>query len=84
MNAAARKKVEPEIPEHLRELSERLPLTLTLKEAAEHMKMHKRTVQRLIADGELKATRSRLSGGSRIIITRSEVVRWFASRDSLG
>jgi excisionase family DNA binding protein len=72
------------IPAHLQELAEELPLTLSLKEAANALKMHTRTVQRLIASGELKATRSRLSGGSRVIITRSEVVRWFAARDSLG
>lgn len=72
------------IPEHLRELSEELPLTLDLKGAAEVMQMHPRSVQRLIASGELRATRSRLSGGSRLIITRSEVVRWFAARDARG
>jgi excisionase family DNA binding protein len=81
MNAARKEKP---IPDYLRELSEQLPITLDLKETAEVMKMHERSVQRLIASGELKATRSRLSGGSRLIITRSEVVRWFMSRDSRG
>lgn len=76
--SAARKKLEL-VPDHLVELSEKLPLTLTLQEAAACMKMHVRSVQRLIASGELRATRSRLSGGSRVIITRSEIVRWFAS-----
>lgn len=81
MNAARKEKP---IPEHLRDLAESLPLTLSLKEAAEHMKMHKRSVQRLIASGEIRATRSRLSGGSRIVITRSEIVRWFAAHDAVG
>jgi len=77
-------KKSDKLPEHLRELAEELPLTLDLKEAAAAMKMHPRTVQRLIASGELRATRSRLVGGSRLIITRSEVVRWFAARDARG
>lgn len=76
------KPTAPVLPDYLQELAEKLPLTLTLQEAAGHMKMHPRSVQRLIASGELRATRSRLSGGSRIVITRSELVRWFASRES--
>lgn len=81
MNAARKEKPE-KIPEHLQELADKLPLTLDLKEASEALKMHPRSVRRLIASGELRATRSRLAGASRIIITRSELVRWFASRDA--
>lgn len=79
MNAARKEKP---IPEHLRELAEKLPLTLDLKEASEALKMNPRSVRRLIASGELRATRSRLAGASKIIITRSELVRWFVSRDA--
>lgn len=79
MNAARKEKP---IPEHLRELSEELPITLDLKEAAEVMKMHERSVQRLIASGELRATRSKLKGGSRLIITRGAIVQWFMARDA--
>lgn len=82
MNAArATKKTADTVPDHLRELNEELPLTLTLQEAASCMKMHVRSVQRLIASGELRATRSKLGGSSRPVITRSEIIRWFASRE---
>lgn len=77
MNAARKEKP---IPAYLRELSEELPITLNLKETAAVLKMHERTVQRLVSDGELRATRSKLKGGSRLIFTRSEIVRWFAAR----
>lgn len=77
MNAARKDKP---IPEYLRELSEALPITLDLKQTAQVMKMHERSVQRLVASGELRATRSKLKGGSRLIFTRSEIVRWFAAR----
>lgn len=79
MNAARKDKP---IPEHLRELSEQLPLTLDLKETAQVLKMHQRSVQRLVASGELRAIRSKLTGGSRLIFTRSEIVRWFAARSA--
>ena len=70
------------IPDYLRELAEELPITLDLKETASVLKMHERSVQRLVASGELRATRSKLKGGSRLIFTRSEVVRWFAARSA--
>lgn len=82
MNATARKKIEPEVPEHLRELAKELPLTLDLKQTAEVLKMHKRSVQRMIAAGEIRATRARMSRGARVIITRSEIIRWFARREA--
>ena len=72
------KKPVESIPDHLQDLATNLPLTMTLQEAAKVMCMHPRTLQRLIADGGLRATRAKLSGGSRVIITRSEVIRWFA------
>lgn len=79
MNATRKEKP---IPDYLRELATELPLTLDLKEVASVLKMHERSVQRLVASGELRASRSKLSGGSRLIFTRSEVVRWFAARSA--
>lgn len=78
MNATPKK--QKPVPDYLRELAEELPLTLDLKEVAGVLKMHERSVQRLVASGELRATRSKLVGGSRLIFTRSEVIRWFAAR----
>jgi excisionase family DNA binding protein len=68
------------IPAHLQELAEELPLTLSLKEAANALKMHTRTVQRLISSGQLRAMRAVLTGGSRILIPRSELVRFLSER----
>lgn len=65
-----------EIPDHFRELAEKLPLMIGLQDAAKAMSMHPRSLQRLIAAGELQAVRSKLSGSSRVIIPRSELVRW--------
>jgi hypothetical protein len=81
MSAARRQKVE-DVPEHLRELAQELPLTLNLQESADVLKMHPRSVQRLIASGELRAMRSHLSGGARIVITRSEIIRYLSTRDA--
>jgi excisionase family DNA binding protein len=79
MNAAHKDKP---IPLHLRELVSELPITLDLEEAAKVMKMHTRSVQRLVASGELKATRSKKTGGSRLIFTRMAIAMWFVSRDA--
>jgi excisionase family DNA binding protein len=75
MNAARTK--SEELPEHLRELATTLPLTLSLQDAARVLCMHPRSLQRLVAAGELRAMRSKLSGASRVIIPRSELIRWF-------
>ena len=72
------KKAAAEIPTHLRELAAELPLTMTLTDAAKVLCMHPRSVQRLVATGELRAMRSKLSGASRVVIPRSELIRWCA------
>lgn len=66
------------LPDHLRELAKELPITLNLAAAASVLCMHQRSLRRLIASGAIRATRSSLNGSGRIIITRSEVLRWFA------
>lgn len=65
-----------ELPEHLCELAAELPLMLGLEDAARALLMHPRSLQRLIAAGEVRAMRRKLSGASRLIIPRSEVIRW--------
>jgi excisionase family DNA binding protein len=74
MNAAKAKPLV--IPPHLQDLAENLPLTLPLKDAAKVLSMHPHTVQRMIVSGEIHAMRSKLRGASRIIIPRSEIIRW--------
>lgn len=63
-------------PPHLQDLAASLPVTMGLAVAAEALCMHPRTLQRMIATGEIRAMRYKLSGGSRLIIPRSEVIRW--------
>jgi excisionase family DNA binding protein len=65
-----------EVPPHLQELATTLPVTMGLAEAAQALCVHPRTVQRMIRVGELQAMRPKLSGGSRLIIPRSEIIRW--------
>jgi excisionase family DNA binding protein len=79
-NTQRKPAAEAQVPAFLRELAEKLPLTLTLQEAADHMKMHPRSVQRLIAKGTIRASRANTKGPARLVIPRSEVLRWFAAR----
>lgn len=65
-----------EVPDHLRELFAELPLTLNSDEAAKVLCMHKRTLRRMVASGELRAMRATSTGTSRVIIPRSELLRW--------
>lgn len=70
------------VPAHLREASESLPLFLTMEEAAAALRVHVRTVQRIVADQEMAAMRSKLKGASRVIIPRSEIIRWLAEHSA--
>lgn len=70
------------IPPHLQDLATSLPVTLGLAAAAEALCMHPRSVQRLIVAGELHAMRAKLSGGARLIIPRSEIIRWCIEHSS--
>jgi excisionase family DNA binding protein len=65
-----------EVPEYLRELVSELPVMVGIKQAAAVLNMHARTVQRILAAGEMRGIRPKLSGGSRVIIPRSEIVRY--------
>lgn len=65
-----------EVPDHLQELAAELPLTLTQQQAANVLCVHERTLQRMVAEGEIRGVRRQLSGRSRVIIPRSEVIRW--------
>lgn len=76
MSAARKKPETATVPDYLRELVEGLPLMLTLQEAAGVLRVHPRTMQRIVADQEVVAMRGKLTGPSRVIIPRSEIVRW--------
>lgn len=68
------------IPAQLTELAEALPLTLTLAQAAECLHVTVRHVQRMIARGELAVIKSPGGRNARVLITRSELLRWLAER----
>lgn len=68
-----------EIPDHLRELAAELPLTMTIRDAAKVLCMHSRSVQRMVAAGELRAMKTAAAGSARVIIPRSELMRWLAA-----
>ncbi len=69
-----------DVPAHLRELSETLPLTLAPDDVAKVLQITPRTVRQMVARGELNAIRSLASGSARYIIPRSELIRWMAER----
>lgn len=72
-----------DIPQHLRELSEALPLTLSPDDAAKVLHVTPRTVRKFITIGLLRASRTRNGGGSvRYIIPRSELVRYLMEHDA--
>jgi excisionase family DNA binding protein len=70
------------VPDYLRELEAVLPLTMTLQAAAKHMCVHPKTLMRWIETGDIRATRAAGKGSSRLILTRSEVIRWFSAHPS--
>lgn len=72
--------MSPKTPPEFSDLEQALPVTLTITEVANVLRMHERSIQRLVASGELRAYRSRLRGGSRLLFLRKEILRWFASR----
>jgi hypothetical protein len=70
------------VPEHLRELADALPIMLTFAAAREVMCTSVRTLRAIVARGEVRCVRSMRSGPARVLIPRSEVIRWMAERSS--
>lgn len=52
-----------------------LPPILTLGEAAETLRVSRKTVSRWIAEGRLRAGRSAMGGSGRVLIARPELAR---------
>ena len=73
---------EPAVPEHLRELADALPVMLTFAAAREVLCTSVRTLRAIVARGELRSVRAMRSGSARVLIPRSEVIRWMAERSS--
>lgn len=60
----------------LRILESELPLFLTVDEAAGVLRVHPKSIRRMVQCGELAAVRRTLSGSARVVIPRAELVRW--------
>jgi excisionase family DNA binding protein len=77
-----RKSKEAITPAHLRELAAELPALLTFAQLRDVLQCHTRTLRTIIASGELRYVRRMHSGSARVLIPRSEVIRWLAERSS--
>lgn len=69
-----------QLPESLVELSRELPLTLSKDQAVEVMHISERTFRRAVARGELRIIKSSEGRSGRVIVTRSEILRWMSER----
>lgn len=76
------KKITFEVPVYLEDLRASLAPLLLVGEAAEAMRMHPRTLQKFIARGVIKAVRAQQAGSSRVLVPRSEVIRFLTERPS--
>lgn len=69
-----------DLPDSLAELAERLPLTLTKTQACEVLHMSPMTFQRAVNAQELTVIKAGVGRNSRVLVTRRELLRWFAAR----
>lgn len=47
--------------------------TLTVKQAAEELSVHAKTVRRMVSDGRLRATRTGSGGSARVLVLRESL-----------
>jgi len=69
---------EIEVPPHLREQFDAMPLNLLVPEAAEIMRCSVTTIRRRIEDGMLQAICG--GKGSAVLIPRTEILRFMIER----
>lgn len=69
-----------EIPEHLVDVAKALPPLATIPEACAALRMGATTVRGLVRAGQLRAIRSSPTGSARLLIPRSEILRYLESR----
>lgn len=67
------------LPEYLEDIARSLPLTLTIEHACEVLHLSRSSVSRLVNSGALHSVRSVASRSSRVIIPRSEIIRWLVA-----
>jgi excisionase family DNA binding protein len=72
---------ESQLPPDLADVAKSLPPLLTLREAAEVLRLNERTLRKLIADGVIRARRNVPRGSSRVIVTRYAVIEYLLRRE---
>lgn len=70
------------VPIHLRELVDGLPIMLTFGAVRDVLRTSTRTLRSILSRGEIRYIRAQRSGSSRVLIPRSEVLRWLVERSS--
>lgn len=68
------------LPECLHELARELPLTLTKEEACDVLRVTRITFERAVAAHELTVIKSGPARQARVLVSRSELLRWMAAR----
>jgi excisionase family DNA binding protein len=67
------------LPDWVLDCTSDLPGLLLIPEAANALRMHPRTIRRMIRAGVLRAVRATESGSARVLIPRAEIQRYLAS-----
>jgi excisionase family DNA binding protein len=68
-------------PSHLREVAAELPVMMTFAQVRDDvLRCSTRTLRNIIASGELRCVRR--MQGARVLVPRSEILRWLAERST--
>jgi hypothetical protein len=70
------------LPVELRDIAAELPATLTREHAIEVLHMTERTFSRAVRRGELRIIKTSAGRSGRVIVPRSEILRWMSERMS--
>jgi excisionase family DNA binding protein len=66
-------------PAWIEDLAASLPQLLTLAQTAELLRIHERTVHRMLRDGRLRSIRHAPLPGARHLIPRAELMRYLST-----
>lgn len=73
---------QSEVPEHLRELAEYLPLLVTVPRTIEATGISRKTLWRAISRGDLRVIRDGVARQAHVRIPRAELIRYLAERST--
>jgi len=79
-NNTTTRRPAPSTPDHLRDVEAALPPLATIAEARAALRYGDSTIRQLIRSGQLRAIRSTPTGSSRLLIPRSEIIRFLCER----